>query len=252
MPVDPDVVKEAQAVFDHASGRSMRAYRLIASLLEFMHYGADAAREGFAVGAAQAVRELVARADFGPQEQREAALRAMPETAEGAADNTVADAIAAAEAASVVFMHSMLDAAVYDYCRVCASLDPTDWHSEVQSEKVTLAQARGDWDTLLRAAVERAIKRLKNESLPAKIDVLLAVCKPSGIQVLQGYGYDAARMKRIDLLRHKLVHEKIVKPPDDVIDDVEFMERTQVYLSALVTHRHGITLGADAMNPLLG
>jgi hypothetical protein len=36
------------------------------------------------------------------------------------------------------------------------------------------------------------------------------------------------------------------------MDDVTFMERTQAYLSALVTHRHGIRLGADAMNALLG
>jgi hypothetical protein len=26
------------------------------------------------------------------------------------------------------------------------------------------------------------------------------------------------------------------------------MERTQVYLSVLVTHRHGLTLGPDAMS----
>ena len=106
MPVGPEV--EAQSIFDHASGRSMRAYRLIASLLQFMTYGADAARESLAVAATQAVKDLVARADFGTQEQREAALLALPETAEGTANNTVADAIAAAEAASIVFMHSML------------------------------------------------------------------------------------------------------------------------------------------------
>jgi hypothetical protein len=30
-------------------------------------------------------------------------------------------------------------------------------------------------------------------------------------------------------------------PPFDVIDTIAFMERTQVYLSVLVTHRHGLT-----------
>jgi hypothetical protein len=38
----------------------------------------------------------------------------------------------------------------------------------------------------------REINRLKSDSLPAKINVLLAVCKPGGTQLLKGYGYDAA------------------------------------------------------------
>ena len=174
-------------------------------------------------------------------------MQSTPETAEAGANNTIADSIVASEAASIVFMHSTLDAAAHDYCLVCGLLDPTDWFSEVQTEKVTLAQARDDFDALLRTVVEREISRLKSRSLPKKIEVLQAVCKPGSMQLLKNYVYDTARMKRIDVLRHKLVHEQIVKSPDDVIADVNFMERTQVYLSTLVTHRHGLVLGPNAM-----
>jgi hypothetical protein len=247
MSIDPEIVAKAQAVFDHAGGRSLRAYRLIASLLEFMRYGEASAREGFVGDSRQAIKQLVARPDFGTDDQREAAIRSLDQTAEATAGRTITDAITAAEAASIVFMHSMLDAAAHDYCRVCALLDPTDWISKVETEKVTLAQARNDWDELLRAAVAREVNRLQKESLSKKIEVLQAVCKCGSAQVLKNYSYDADRVKRIDDFRHGLVHQRIVKSTNDVISDLDFTERTQVYLSALVTHRHGIKLGPDAM-----
>lgn len=248
MSIDAGISTAAQAIFDHAGGRALRAYRLIASLLEFMRHGAPSAKEGLVVEAAREVRALVARFDFGTEEQRKTALASMPETANGAAKRTIADAMLTAEAAGVVFMHSMLDAAADDYLRICVTLDPSDWYSEVQTEKVTLAQARGDWDTLFRAAVDREVKRLKNESLPRKIEVLQAVCKPGNAEMLKDYTYDAARLKSIDQFRHAAIHQRIDPPGFDVIAAVGFMERTQVYLSVLVTHRHGLKLGPEALN----
>lgn len=247
MGVDSEITTQAQAIFDHAGGRALRVYRLIASLLEFMRSGAPSANEGLIADAARTARELVARSNFGTNEQRMAALKTLPETVEGAVRNTIADAAMTAEAASIVFMHSMVDTAAHDYCRICAMLDPSDWYEEVQGEKITLAQARGDLDALVRTAVEREVKRLKNESLPGKIEVLQAVCKSGGVQLLKGYVYDAGQMRQIDQVRHRLVHQGIGTSPIDVITTIEFMERTQVYLSALVTHRHGLKLGPASM-----
>jgi hypothetical protein len=252
MGIDPEQAKQAQVLFDRATGRSMRAYRLIASLLYFMRHGVSSARETLVGELEQVAQEFVLRPDFGTGEQREKALQSTPDTAQAAADNTIADAIVASEAASIAFMHLMLDAAAHDYCRVCSLLDPNDWFPEVQTEKVTLAEARGDFDALLRKAVAREIGRLKNASLPNKVQVLQTVCKPGPVQLVKGYTYDADRMKRIDLFRHEVVHEKLVKSPNDVIADVDFMERTQVYLSALVAHRHGLTLGPDSMIAVIG
>jgi hypothetical protein len=246
MSLDPEIAKQAQAIFDNAGGRALRAYRLIASLLEFMQHGAPSAKEGLVADAARAVHELVAKSDFGTDEQRKTVLNAVPDTVESVAKNTIADAALTAEAASIVFMHSMVDAAAHDYCQICAMLDPNDWYREVQGEKITLEQARGDWDALLRTAVEREIRRLKNESLPRKIEVLQAVCKPGGAPMIKGYVYDANQMRQIDELRHRLVHRRIEQSPVDVIAAVEFLERSQVYLSALVTHRHGLRLGPEA------
>ena len=251
MGVDSEITTRAQAIFDHAGGRALRVYRLIASLLEFMRSGAPSANEGLVIDAARTARELVARSDFGTNEQRMAALKNLPEAVEGAARNTIADAAMTAEAASIVFMHSMVDTAAHDYCQICAMLDPGDWYEKVKGEKITLAQAHGGLDALVRTAVEREVKRLKNESLPGKIEILQAVCKPLGVQLLKGYVYDADQMKQIDQLRHRLVHQGIDKSPVDVITAIEFMERTQVYLSALVTHRHGLKLGPAAMMAML-
>src|SRR4029077_17537733 len=101
MSVDPQIAKQAQAIFDHASGRALRAYRLIASLLEFMRYGASSAKESLVTEAARAARDLVARSDFGTEEQRKVTLKTLPDTAEGAAKNTIADAAMTADAASI-------------------------------------------------------------------------------------------------------------------------------------------------------
>ena len=42
------------------------------------------------------------------------------------------------DAASLVFTHSALDAAIYDLCRVCALLAPGDWERFLLKKKVTL------------------------------------------------------------------------------------------------------------------
>lgn len=72
-------------------------------------------------------------------------------------------------------------------------------------------------------------------------------------RLVQDAGEDATvcltdRLKEIDQFRHAIVHRRIDPLPFDVIDAVAFMERTEVYLSTLVTHRHGLKLGPDAMN----
>ena len=136
----------------------------------------------------------------------------------------------------------MLDCSVDDYCEITALLSPEDWRSCVAGDRISLAQASGDQTALLRNLVERYVKSTRNHSLPNRIASLLSVCKPGGAEILAGYAYDETRMKKLDDLRHDLVHKQICKV-DDVLDDLLFFDRTQVYLSTLITYRFGLMLG---------
>lgn len=177
----------------------------------------------------------------------------VPKAAAAAASGTIKDAHAAAGAACIVYAHSMLDAAVEDYCKVSTLLSPTDWEKFVEEEKITLAQARSaEYDELLRSAVDKYFNKLCKADLLSKIKTLHAVCKPGSAEILEGYRYDDEQIDRIDRLRHEIVHkEALGSPIGNVSGDLKYVERTNIYLSALITHRYGLLVGPGAMNELL-
>ena len=67
----------AEDLFNRTFGRSMRAYRLVLSLLECLRFGAPAARERFVDSLRQTAEAVLARQDFGTSEERAAALERM-------------------------------------------------------------------------------------------------------------------------------------------------------------------------------
>jgi hypothetical protein len=167
----------------------------------------------------------------------------------GATLDTIHNAHVAAEAACIVFAHSMIDAAVLDFCRVSAVLNVEDWVSEVLTDKVTLQQARStDLDVLLREAVEAYMKRLANKSLLAKIDVLQTVCKPGSTEIRKGYRFDRARIKAMDDLRIAIIHKDAFGERVPATgDDLAYLWETNLYLSQLITHRYGLLLSPRSM-----
>jgi len=74
------------------------------------------------------------------------------------------------------------------------------------------------------------------------------ICKPDKSAILRDYRFDRERIQRIDGLRHRIVHETFGSPIENVRDDLEYMERTQVYLSALITHRYGLKRGPEFLH----
>src|SRR5579863_9012521 len=140
----------AQELFDQTFGRTMKVQSFIWSFQLYMVHGAPSAVEAIAYQAEKAARDLIAGPNFGTEEDQKAALAGLDSQVRGATLGTIHDAHAAAEAACIVFAHSMIDAAVLDYCRVAAMLDVEDWLPEILTEKVTLKQARStDLDVLL-------------------------------------------------------------------------------------------------------
>ena len=97
----------------------------------------------------------------------------LPIKAATAASNTIADARTAAAAASIVFAHSLLDAAIDEYCAVSAMLCPNDWQEFVDENTITLGQARAaQFPELLEKAVLVHLKKVGNKSVVNKIKTL--------------------------------------------------------------------------------
>jgi hypothetical protein len=245
--------KLAADLFNRTVGHSLKVWRLIWSLQTYIQCGLPAAQEGLFNAAHQVASELIARPDYGTPEQRESVAQMLPNYAAAATSGAIEDAHAAAGAACIVFAHSMLDAAVEDYCKVSTMLSLMDWEKFVGQEKITLDQARNsEFDQLLRSAVSKQFNRLCKESVLTKIETLQSVCKPGSAEILKGYRFDGDRIGRIDRLRHDIVHkEALGLPIENVAEHLGYIEQTNKYLSALITHRYGPLGGAEAMDELL-
>src|SRR5215470_3697818 len=101
--------KQAEALFNKTAGSAIRALRLIGSLRECLRHGLPLAHERLLQDLQRLASEHIARPDFGTAEQRDEAMRAMPGQVAGAAQNTIDDAVMTADAACIVFAHSMVD-----------------------------------------------------------------------------------------------------------------------------------------------
>ncbi len=248
-PMDNDAKKVAAERFSRTMGRSLRIWRLIWSLQTYIAHGATAAEKGLLEAAAMTAREIIAGPDFGTEEQRQAATDTLPVNVAAAASNTMTDARTAASAANVVFAHSLLDAAVDEYCAVSAMLCPNDWLEFVDEGSVTLREVRAvPFDELLDKAISIHLKKLHNRSIVNRIKALQQVCRSGSAEILTNYAFDAERIERFDKLRNDIVHGGAFDQIDhDLSADLEFIERTNVYLSALITHRYGLLIGPEAM-----
>lgn len=59
------------------------------------------------------------------------------------------------DAASIVFAHSIVDAAAFDYCRVTALVAPGDWESIIDQRQIKLSDLRGtSYDQILRKKLD--------------------------------------------------------------------------------------------------
>src|SRR5262249_44449588 len=84
-------------------------------------HGIPLARERFLQDFEREATAHIAKPEFGTPQQRNEAMRAMPGQVAKAAQNTIEDAVMTADAACIVFAHSMVDGAVENYCAISAA-----------------------------------------------------------------------------------------------------------------------------------
>jgi hypothetical protein len=151
----------------------------------------------------------------------------------------------AVDGASIVFMHTTLDGAVTDLCRVTALLAPKDWHPYIAGRKVTIAAlASMTTDQLQAQALEEYLAALDRESLIRRVDCLLAICRPGDLRQLRPtFAYERDELERLDRLRQAIVHTG--GPPPDLKDApkaVEYLLNVGLLLFEVVNHRYGVRI----------
>jgi hypothetical protein len=243
-------IEQASSLFNQTFGRTLKVQSHIWAFQIYMVHGISGALETTFGQNEQIAKQIVMNPNYGTDEQRRPLLDSLDRCVREATLDTVKKAHAAAEASCIVFVHSMLDAAVLDYCKVSAMMNAEDWKPWAEKEEFTLQQlGESGPDGLLAKAIEGFMKKLNNRSLPNKIETLLNVCKPGSVEVRMNYQFDGARIRRLDDLRNAIVHNNAFGSRiKTVADDLEYLWETNLYLSQLITNRYGLLLGPQALD----
>jgi hypothetical protein len=160
----------------------------------------------------------------------------------------------ATAAAGLILAHSVIDAVVDLLTQASVAADPASWLFHVRDKTFRLQELeRSSPADLQRRALHHFTNGLSRENLLLKLDRLFKVCKPAPDQLRGGtYRFSRERLKRLDTLRHTLVHGSA--PPDKVVllyhverwktvdDDLEWLAYTPMKLCLIVAKRHDLSL----------
>jgi hypothetical protein len=242
---------EGEKLFNEVVARCFDRWRFILSFRITSKVGMKAAIEEIAAQKVTFVTDILQGSDYDKVILDKAAFfKANPpeKIVANMTEQTISETEMAMNAASLVFAHSVLDAAAFDYCRVTALVAPTDWESAVEKRTVPLVEIRGsDYDRLLQQKLKEYFTQLERESLLTKADQLFARCKPpEKWNPMNNYVYDRGRLEKLDKHRHGVIHgETLGKDLRNADDEIDYMMRTALFYMGLVNLRYGLQI-----NPL--
>lgn len=151
-------------------------------------------------------------------------------------------------AATLVFAHSILDAALFDCVRICAISAPHEWETFVGSRKVTLSEiATTPYTELLQRVIDSDLIRLERESLLSKVDRVFQVCRPEKAEYLtNGFRFDRDRLQRLDNLRHDVVHAPGGNWTFETIyEDLQFLQSSGIHIFVMVGKKFSLCFSGE-------
>jgi len=154
-------------------------------------------------------------------------------------DNAINSARSAVDAASLVFAHSIVDAAAVGFLRVTASASKDDWQQFLCDRKWTVSDVKSaTYDQLFLDLLLKELDTIERTfSLPRKAFRLQQLCRPDPHWDLP-MKYDAEEVERVDNLRHGIVHgDMLGKPFENIEKDLKLLYDLGTYFFAL-THKH--------------
>lgn len=222
----------------------------IASLKTVLEAGRDAAVERLSredrsvVDAIYAMDELFQdRSAFEAELPRDKMAKLMTET-------KVHKAGLVAASAALVFAHSAVDAVALDCCRAITLLIPVDCRGWVEDRKFKLADLLAkSADDLLRRALDARLNELDGQGLIAKTDFIYRMCAPpDGGSTLADYTWDRDRLKRVDAIRHDVVHKQGIEAVRSLSEgDQTFLVGTGMHLTFMTMKSFNIKLSPGQM-----
>jgi hypothetical protein len=238
----------AEKLFNETFARNLRTLKAVAIFRQMVHLGIAAAAEAKAEETSKLYDELISS----PQHEKlftdRAGFRASTpkeKFVEVTLRHSLATSINSLNAATILFAHSMVDGAAFDYCRVTALHAPEDWEPDISNKQVPFSAVRGMPIEEIRAAkLGEVLKDLEMKSLKEKIDRLHARCQPpAGQSLMSGYAFDLDRIIRIDRLRQDIVHgEALGQTIANADEEFDYMDRTCMYFMALVNFKYHLKL----------
>lgn len=156
-------------------------------------------------------------------------------------------AAAFVDAASLVFAHAVLDATLFDYCRVCALRMPVLFVEMLRDRKVLLEDSQQvSRPTILWNAIQTYLGQVERESMLKKAQLLHRLTTPDETFFADGpihFTYSVDRLQTIDHARHEAVHGlQFINPIPDLDDTLLYLLRAVFYFLRLLHFRFGLRL----------
>jgi hypothetical protein len=150
---------------------------------------------------------------------------------------TVDQAMAGAEAASLIFAHTILDDLATSILGFLADAQPDQWEEKVRDRKLSLADSKQSSFAELRDRLVRdyVAQLSKDKSLPKRIGMAFKESNASR-ELITDFSYDEGRMEKLDELRHSFIHKDALGTRIPTLDDdLNFMHRTGIAMLAAVS-----------------
>ena len=147
------------------------------------------------------------------------------------------------DAATVIFIHSLLDATIYSLCKISHAIKPNDWLSFVKDRSLKIADVLTDGqDKAIQAITEKFLVSLEREPIVKRSDILHAICKPaSNSNYASHFKCSRSALEAFDNLRHDIVHgQQSGKEIFPVEQELNFGLKAGVYFSSMVRHTYGL------------
>ncbi len=218
--------------------------------MRVMEIGLNAAGPEIYPAMESSMREIV-RPDVPESELKLATQKAV--------ETRLTDAAAAAEAAILLFGHSVLDALVTELCEIVADVAPELWEDSLKDRKIRLGDLKehGSYPASLRCILQSHLAELERRSLVERIRLItqksFAGSQPlPAFELMDGgeFRLNLKRIEAIDRRRHDVIHRaEFSEQSGDFEDDLEYCELTLTYLVKIVSHRFGLPLGEGLYGP---
>jgi hypothetical protein len=155
---------------------------------------------------------------------------------------TITQALAGAEAASLIFAHTILDDLATSILDFLAAAAPDQWEEEVKDKKIALKDIKGRSFSDLQEQLLRdyVIQLSEDKSLPKRIGLVFKKAKASR-KLINEFSYDESRMEQLDALRHSFIHKDALGRRIPSIDvDLQFMYRSGMAMLVAVSQHFSI------------